>query len=809
MKLFKRILCLALSLLFIVQLMTGCSSRNTDDEIYLTKGEFFAYFVYEYGMTSKQHTAVEIQNCNDGSVEADIIAEWGYLTEKQAKKGLNKHVDKETVVAVCAANTNGLLEGDTSKIKDSDMLDNPQLIANAYASGFFELENGYFDGAEKMTLADCEAIMQKSNDYTSDYHFEANTGVIEYSEDAKVLDETNFSEGDFVVESFITDPAVALDESLSPVSQRSVGKSAPVITNLSYSSNDKSNIVTLENSANKENNVVTLSNQKPTYTLNRYGVTGFTAHIKKDTFEKVLKNPKPGDLITVVPKFNDVDIINPNLKYSAKSIQGVLKDATFTGSMYICVFDFPTFEEVATDVNVKKTNASKIEGFVKEQTEYCGWKLEFDTSNNGVSVKASKNFTTYKPGLEKDDKSRKETTKATVEFSANNFNVDVDNIKSFATGKGSGSLKVTYDTKMSFGLAQSLRYTPYNNRNGKFPSNWNRSRWTDSDSKGAKSIKIARFNVSYYDIVGIEVYIYLTIKVDGTAVFTTSIEGGGIEIKSNNGNISSTKLGKKSDSLEGTLNVDGRLAAEAELYLLKFINVITYDVGGYLDADFTVGLYYEDELKDDGLYADPEGLKEYASDDSKFQFCMDGVIEVGVSGELKESGVKLILDAFDAGTSLNFKKDLYTFHFHGENTGFVNECTRGKKESDEVETSEDDDIVLEAYKVILSEKTCQSISIEALPADTVKMLESKKSITVKSNDEDIVTVKYNKKNKTIMFEGNGEGSTEIVITAKKGILWWKEVVEQEISVTVNAVSNVEGMSYTFTYPVVEEKLYYV
>ena len=75
MKLFKRILCLALSLLFIVQLMTGCSSRNTDDEIYLTKGEFFAYFVYEYGMTSKQHTAEEIQNCNDGSVEADISLE--------------------------------------------------------------------------------------------------------------------------------------------------------------------------------------------------------------------------------------------------------------------------------------------------------------------------------------------------------------------------------------------------------------------------------------------------------------------------------------------------------------------------------------------------------------------------------------------------------------------------------------------------------------------------------------------------------------------------------------------------------------
>lgn len=807
MKLFKRVLCLVLSLLFIVQMMSGCSSKKTNDEIYLTKGEFFAYFVYEYGMTSKQYTAEDIQNCNDGTVEADIIVEWGYLSEKQAKNGLKNPVTKEMVVTVCAANTNGLLEGNVSEIKDSDLLDNPQLIANAYKSGFFELDNGYFDGAKKMTMADCEAMMQKSNDYTSNFHFEANTGEIEYSENAKVLDDTNFSEGDFVVESFITEPTASNNDFITPTAQKNDVYSSPVVTTLKNVSNAESNIVTLEKSTDTENKIVTLANQPPAYVLNRYGVTGFSATINKDTFEKVLNNPKPGDLITVTSK--QFTIMHPQLKYSTKSIQGILKDATLRGDQYFCLFDIPTFEQLAADVNVNKTNASKIEGFVKEKTEYYGWKLEFDTSNNGVSVKASKNFTTYKPGKEKDDKSRKETTKATVSFSANNFNVDVDNLKSFASGNGSGFLKITYDTDMTFGLSQSLRYTPYNNRNGKFPSNWNRSRWTDSDSKGAKSIKIARFNVSYYDIVGIEVYVYLTIKVDGTAVFTTSIDGGGIEINSNNGNISSKKLGTKTGTLEGTLNVDGRIGAEAELFLLKFINVITYDVGGYLDGDFTVGLYYEEELKDDGLYADPEGLKEYASKDGKFQFCMDGLIEIGVSGELKESGVKLILDAFDSGAVLNFKQPIYTYHFHGENTGLVNECTRGKKDSDEIETSKDDDIVLEAYKVILSENTCQSIGIEALPADTVKMLESKKSITVKSNDEDIVTVKYNKKNKTIMFEGNGEGSTEIVITAKKGILWWKEVVEQEISVTVNAVSNVEGMSYTFTYPVVEEKLYYV
>ena len=109
----------------------------------------------------------------------------------------------------------------------------------------------------------------------------------------------------------------------------------------------------------------------------------------------------------------------------------------------------------------------------------------------------------------------------------------------------------------------------------------------------------------------------------------------------------------------------------------------------------------------------------------------------------------------------------------------------------------------------MDNNTCTSVDLEAIPSDTANLMDSKNSITVKSKNKDVVKATYNKKTKTIILEAAGEGSTEIVITAKKGILWWKKTVEQEISVTVNAVSNVEGMSFTFTYPIVEGKLYYV
>ena len=58
----------------------------------------------------------------------------------------------------------------------------------------------------------------------------------------------------------------------------------------------------------------------------------------------------------------------------------------------------------------------------------------------------------------------------------------------------------------------------------------------------------------------------------------------------------------------------------------------------------------------------------------------------------------------------------------------------------------------------------------------------------KSKNNKVVKATYNKKRKAIILEAAGEGSTEIVITAKKGHLWWKKTATQEISVTVTSAN---------------------
>jgi len=804
MKFFKRILCLVLSLLFIVQMMTGCSSKKTDDEIYLTKGEFFAYFVYENNMTSEQYSAEEIQNCEDGSVEADIIVEWGYLTEDVAKKNLKKHVTKEIVVTVCANSTFDLKKGKTSDIKDSDLLDNPQLIADAYASGLFDLENGYFDGEAKMSFTACEEILNRAKEYTADFHYEANTEITETAEGVKEQDDSNYSDGDIVIE-FFGDKADTSTDTNVPVtgmSYKTDTVTAPKITLLSTNAATPK-ITTLE-AKNNELEVTPLANNADYFGFSN--IKGFSATIMKGTFENALGNPEIGD--TVVLKRFQLMMTN-NLGYGDSEIIGILVNKQLAGSNYICMFEYPEFEQAVEKKNVKQANGSGIDigTFVKEKTEVDGWKLEFDVSGSSIKVNAKKNFTVHETGRKQDWQNSKQTMTATANLSISDFNLDVNNLQSFAKKNGKGYIKITCDTDIGFSLSQSLRYTPDSNRNGKFPSNWSNSRWTDADSKGAKTIKIARFSPSLYGVVGIDVYIYLLISVDGKVSFTTSIENGGVQITANNGKISTTKLGKKESEFSANVNLHNRLGVDASLKIFSFINVIEYDVGADLDLHATVDLYYEEELSKSGVYADEEGLNEYAADDSKFNYCIGVLIELGISGQMKDSGVKLILNLVSKGESLDFELPIWSGGFHFEDGAFVDECSRGSEEEKVEET--DDDIELGAYKVSMDNNTCTSVDLEAIPSDTANLMDSKNSITVKSKNKDVVKATYNKKTKTIILEAAGEGSTEIVITAKKGILWWKKTVEQEISVTVNAVSNVEGMSFTFTYPIVEGKLYYV
>lgn len=787
MKFIKRILCAVLSLLLVIPALSGCSSKKTDDQLYITKGEFFAYFVHENNMTSDLYNSEEIQDCKDGSVEANIIVEWNYLPEKLATKDLKKPVEKEIVVMVCANATFDLKEGNVSDIKDADLLEDPQLIANAYASGFFELENGYFDGAEHMSLATCEEIMNKALEYTANFHYEANTEVTETADDVFEQDDSNYSDGDIVLEIFGDEVTTEVENTKANI----------------HTENNAPQVSFLGVSAQPQNTMQADS-------LTQKSVKGFKGTIQKGTFEVDLKNPNIGD--TVIIKKSQL-VFNHGLNYLDSEIIGVLVEKRLFGNVYECVFSCLEFETAVEKKNVTKGNYSKInkDSFKIEQSECDGWKLDFSVTENSIKINAKKNFTVCETGRKQDWQNAKQTMTANANFEISDFNIDANNLKSFASKKGEGYIKITYDSNMDFSLSQSLRYTPDSNRNGKFPSNWNNSRWTDSNSKGAKTIKIARFSPSFYGVASADIYIYLQISVDGKISFSTSIDDGGVQITANGGKISTQKLGTKKSEADINVNLHGRLGVDAAFKIFTFINVIEYDVGGDLDVRALVNLYYENQISQSGVYADEEGLNEYKSDDSKFNYCIGILVELGVSGQLKDSGVKMILNLISKGETLNFEKSIWNGGFHYEDGAFVDKCTRGNDMSDELKKSKDDEVELEAYKVVIENGNTKTVKLSAIPSKTMNLLDSKNSITVKSNNNKVCTAKYDKVNKLIIIDAIGEGSTEIVVKAKKGSLWWKESCAQKISVTVNAstATNLSDMSYIQSSPQARYKLQYI
>lgn len=166
--------------------MRGQKHNHAQRKKYLTKGEFFSLFVDEKNLSSNIHSNEDIRNCQDGSVEAEIIVEWGLLPEAMATEGLDEPVTKEIVVMVCANFAIGLSEGNIDEIKDNESLENSQLIADAYTSGFFELENGYFEGQREMSYADCMDMMAKESNYSANYHIDEDE--VEIADDVLIVD---------------------------------------------------------------------------------------------------------------------------------------------------------------------------------------------------------------------------------------------------------------------------------------------------------------------------------------------------------------------------------------------------------------------------------------------------------------------------------------------------------------------------------------------------------------------------------------------------------------------------------------------
>ena len=76
--------------------------------------------------------------------------------------------------------------------------------------------------------------------------------------------------------------------------------------------------------------------------------------------------------------------------------------------------------------------------------------MEFSVTENSIKINAKKDFTIHETGRKQDWQNSKQTTTANAKFEIGDFNIDANNLKSFANKKGKGYIKITYDSNMEF-----------------------------------------------------------------------------------------------------------------------------------------------------------------------------------------------------------------------------------------------------------------------------------------------------------------------------------------------------------------------
>lgn len=183
----KSVLCVAIILAISLGIAIGlyflCDGPQSKIR---TKAEFFTYFIEQRDITSEKYSQEDVKNCKDGTVQAEIMVEHGYLTKKDAFGDLDELVTKEFVIVTL---TNYAIEfadvkiGNPDVFADKDKLMYPQIVANAYESGFFSLNYGeYVCPDNNMSYKDIKKIMDKIDSQETEKEYLSNMNMSEISE---------------------------------------------------------------------------------------------------------------------------------------------------------------------------------------------------------------------------------------------------------------------------------------------------------------------------------------------------------------------------------------------------------------------------------------------------------------------------------------------------------------------------------------------------------------------------------------------------------------------------------------------------
>ncbi len=766
MKITKRILAFILIAATLTGIFSGCASTPSGSDPILSKGEFMLLFVSEteIGINDASQVSINMDPTSEFYDAARAIVNMGYASAEDVVKDVDKGVTKEFVATVCVRNLYFRETADV-ELKDADKLSDPQACKDAVGHQIVTTERGYFDANQEMTYQQCQAAIDRMLEIDANGRFEKDDLELDVELKEGVLNLDEYFTEDEISAVEPDDPNFQEIADLFANSQPATrARAAGVNARASYCSSSDA----------EEDDVIIIR-------VLAHGPLG------NSNYEKL----KVGDymLFGVLKQ----DMANNAALGTRLAIGGEIlaiqdgKDRPDNALMADYVF-----YTVRVASNDEIINSAKINGY-SSSSQSDPWGLEelsgdianaeaeFGLDIGKVTLQNGELKLTVKQTLENEIESWREAKRKvdlTYELSVKDIDLTCDGWGSVFSGNIDNAVfKVDYTVVNKLTAESSFKVAPDNNRNGKFFNNLKRSRLTDSEAAGADGIKIARL---YLDIgygFFVELYVYLTVKIDGSISITITTDcSRGIQVKNNK----VTTIKDKSTSKELNVNINVELGVNFQASLKwgrrKSKALVDATLSFYCDIFCTADVFVLDDAGENCIqqlkntFLTDLELKEDAKD-TKLEWCFNISRQYSfeISGLSKNSRAGQIIRLFDKDFNLSTGKiplgDSRSWHW--EDGSRVSECTRDHEiDEDTAVIDGDSSIVFETYALTVPDNICAildvSVNINGI-TDMAELMKDTASggVRVYSTDPSIAEVSI--VNGYIMIDCKKPGATTVVM----------------------------------------------
>ena len=758
-KAFLKITSVVLSVIIFATSFTACAPGmiEADASQYLTKGEWFAYFASETDLKfSGANNELNIENDSQYYEAVMSIVDNEILDAETACQNLDKKVTKDIVANTCV---NYLPEAYRKASKrtftDANKITDIKAAAEAVDYGFVEPKSKKKFGPEEYLDIDaCESAINATVKRITTYEFpkEECNFVINYRENV-----------------FDTDAKVEVVEGS--------------ISNY-YDYTEGSNSGELDKSNDFSVSLLGLRSSKPKVKQLAFNKEdSVTIRVPENVFNKNKEAYKVGNIVKVQPFELSANFENSIRTVECSFLKITMEPLKF-GSVYSVTGVLPTVEE--TIKSVGKGQKSREEAKNGKITEDCKAKgvSGLKITSDGVSFKYT-NSARKKIDIDNGRSNKTDPTLGadfSISVGISNITLQTDGFDSIFMdaifSEPNANINLSYTTSVELEASfPETRLAPYNNGNGKFPSNLSRSRWTCGN--GAKDIKIAVIKLEFGPIIG-QFGLYLQIHLDGKITVTLKKDTHTTYHISRNG-ISTTSYSEKSISARAEINLYVGVELRGDIHIFGLGALPLCDakvgVGFVLNGSGNLFMLTEENKYTDKRNTDLSGeeLQAIVSGDkkTKFGYCLNIKLSFKIYADAATGDcivgkvIRLFKNDFSAYHEWNFP----IFEKHWEDGHEVDKCTREPADKDKEQEEKNlkcgDRIDISNYNLVLDEGTCDVFYVTQIPCKEKNKEKTAKRITVASTDNSVCTATYYKEDHMIQVSAVGEGTCEIRIAAMK------------------------------------------